>query len=123
AVALPPKGGLPSEEEALEAAFQEIRSDPSASYVGLEDVPLAKPFDPHVVLFRDRAWAKLATWVQEMIRLAGSLHAAQGGTSQAPQVRHAATGLAAARCVLGLAQIPLRLVPPRRTTDIFERCD
>eukprot|EP00439_Symbiodinium_sp_Y106_P023348 s3471_g2.t2 len=118
AMALSPKGGLPCEEEGLTAAFQEIRSDPCASYVGLEDVRLAKPFDPHVVLFRDRAWAKLATWVQEMIRLSRSL-----STSQAPKARHAATALAAARCILGLAQIPLQLVPPRRTTDIFERCD
>ncbi|CAE7560696.1 unnamed protein product [Symbiodinium natans] len=118
--ALPPCRSMHLDEEALAAAFQEIKRDPSASYVGLEHTALAEPFDPHIILFRRRAWARLATWVREMFRLAARLRAvARGGNGQAEGAR----AVAAARCVLGLAGLPPRLVAPNRGADSFERCD
>ncbi|CAJ1331536.1 unnamed protein product [Effrenium voratum] len=97
-------------EDSLDSAFQELRGNPEASYVGLEDTRLAPAFDPQTLLYRSRAWARLATWVREMLRI--SLRLMAGGLPAEVCVA------AAARCIVGLSGLELELLPAH-----WERCD
>ncbi|CAE8594108.1 unnamed protein product [Polarella glacialis] len=109
------------DEVFISAAFGELRSNPHASFVGLEDAQLPGLFNPRCLFYRGRAWARFATWLRELLRIflrlmeavgrrpqipdAATLRVARGPCDLGPQELEHSLGAAeaAVRCGFGLA--------------------
>ena len=110
---LPAKPASEVLETFLEARFHHLCCDPSAPWTGLEESKLAFAFNPHLLLFRGRAWAQLATWTREMLRVALRL--------RGPQLDVHGAVRAACRCIVGFSQ--LKLLVRRPLPTFWEPCD
>jgi len=117
-------------EDVVRAIFEEVRENPRASYVGLEDARLPPPHDTRCILYRGRSWARVATWVKELLRIFLRIGQSMGAAppldilaaivlekTGAPLSSGRELGTAssavhasvAARCVLGLAGVRMAL--------------
>ncbi|CAL1130008.1 unnamed protein product [Cladocopium goreaui] len=92
----------------LLAAFEDLRDDPSVSYLVPEEAMVSPPVELLQLFFRARSWAKMAPWMRELLRIALrllELASSQLRTAISPvQAVSAAT-----RCILGLSQVALEL--------------
>eukprot|EP00811_Abedinium_folium_P034367 NODE_7253_length_1595_cov_10.910763.p1 GENE.NODE_7253_length_1595_cov_10.910763~~NODE_7253_length_1595_cov_10.910763.p1 ORF type:complete len:453 (+),score=129.70 NODE_7253_length_1595_cov_10.910763:73-1359(+) len=122
-VALAPAVGTDAceEEPQLGAIFREFYD---ASFVLGREAPAAPAprMNLHAIVYRGRAWARVATWIRELLRLFMRLGVATGSSPGAALPLTSARGLAAAlpmqhaelafRCVLALAGLSFGVVAP-----------
>lgn len=143
-LALSPDESRAEVDEALaRTIFDEIKTNPLASYCGVSSAVLPPPIDPRLFLFVGRSWVRVATWVRELLRIYIRLHdaatqplgAKAGGTTVEAQAAEVMLGCLgpplvtarsacgastsalaclAIRSVLGLADLRVLVVPHAR---------
>eukprot|EP00435_Cladocopium_sp_Y103_P027647 s3776_g6.t2 len=93
----------------LLAAFEDLRDDPSVSYLVPQEATVSPPVALQQLFFRAKSWAKMATWLRELLRIAIRLLEPTFSHGPRTAISPVQAVSAATRCILGLSQLTLEL--------------